>query len=123
MKRILTAALVLGTTSLAAQTPEPIPVEPSTPKIQQVSLSRFSGYRSPSAFSPIFSYGRYGIDGDFTSALIFGLAFLFFKVQNTVMKGGIRPSAEDELEGMDLPEMGVLAYPEFAMAEVEKISV
>ncbi len=29
------------------------------------------------------------------------------------MKGGIRPTAEVELEGMDLPEMGVLAYPSF----------
>ena len=75
MKRILTAALVLGTASLAAQTPEPVPVEPSTPKIQQVSMARFSGYRSPSAFSPIFSFGRFGIDGDFTSALVFGLSY------------------------------------------------
>ena len=55
--------------------------------------------------------------------LIFGLAYLFFKVQNTVMPGGIRPTAETELEGMDMPEMGVIAYPEFAMAEGEKISV
>ena len=27
--------------------------------------------------------------------------------------GGIRPDAEMELSGMDLPEMGSLAYPEF----------
>jgi hypothetical protein len=75
MKRILTAATLLFATHLAAQTPDPVPVEPRAPTIPQVSLSRFSGYRSPSAFSPIFSYGRYGIDGDFTSALIFGLAY------------------------------------------------
>ena len=31
------------------------------------------------------------------------------------MKGGIRPTAEMELEGMDIPEMGVLAYPEDAV--------
>ena len=55
--------------------------------------------------------------------LIFGLAFGFFKVQNTMMKGGIRSSEADEIEGLDLPEMGVLAYPEFAMADVEKASV
>ena len=35
------------------------------------------------------------------------------KIQNTVMKGGIRPTAEVELMGMDMPEMGALAYPEF----------
>jgi len=45
--------------------------------------------------------------------VIFGIAFAFFKIQNAVMKGGIRPPAEMELEGMDLPEMGALAYPEF----------
>ena len=45
--------------------------------------------------------------------VMFGLAFAFFKIQNAVMKGGIRPTEADELAGLDLPEMGVLAYPEF----------
>ena len=45
--------------------------------------------------------------------VIFGIAFAFFKIQNALTKGGIRPPAEMELEGMDLPEMGALAYPEF----------
>jgi Amt family ammonium transporter len=53
--------------------------------------------------------------------VIFGIAFGFFKIQNAIMKGGIRPSAEMELAGMDLPEMGALAYPEFM--EVEAIAV
>ena len=48
--------------------------------------------------------------------VIFGIAFTFFKIQNAVTKGGIRPTAEMELEGMDIPEMGALAYPEFEMA-------
>ncbi|MEA2498146.1 MAG: ammonium transporter, Amt family, partial [Actinomycetota bacterium] len=47
------------------------------------------------------------------STVIFGIAYTFFKVQNALTKGGIRPSAEDELQGLDMPEMGVLAYPEF----------
>jgi ammonium transporter, Amt family len=46
---------------------------------------------------------------------MFGLVYGFFKLQNAIMKGGIRPPAEMELAGMDLPEMGVLAYPEFDM--------
>ena len=46
--------------------------------------------------------------------VIFGIAYAFFKIQNAVMKGGIRPPAEVELAGLDIPEMGVLAYPEFA---------
>ncbi len=45
--------------------------------------------------------------------VIFGVAFGFFKLQNKLMKGGIRPTEEVEEVGLDLPEMGVLAYPEF----------
>ena len=48
--------------------------------------------------------------------VIFGIAFAFFKIQNAVMKGGIRPPAEMEIDGMDMPEMGALAYPEFEFA-------
>jgi Amt family ammonium transporter len=47
--------------------------------------------------------------------VIFGLAYGFFKIQNALTKGGIRSSREDEIEGLDLPEMGVLAYPEDAV--------
>jgi ammonium transporter, Amt family len=45
--------------------------------------------------------------------VMFGFAYGFFKLQNALTKGGIRPTEEDELVGLDLPEMGVLAYPEF----------
>jgi len=44
-----------------------------------------------------------------------GSSFLFFKIQNALTKGGIRSDAEDEVAGLDLPEMGVLAYPEFGV--------
>ena len=37
---------------------------------------------------------------------------MFFKVLDAII--GNRVSAEAELEGLDLPEMGALAYPEFA---------
>jgi ammonium transporter, Amt family len=50
--------------------------------------------------------------------VMFGLVLAFFKIQNAIMKGGIRPPAEEELAGLDLPEMGVLAYPEFHPAEL-----
>jgi Amt family ammonium transporter len=43
--------------------------------------------------------------------VIFGLAFLWFKLSNLISP--IRSREEDELVGLDLPEMGVLAYPEF----------
>jgi Amt family ammonium transporter len=49
--------------------------------------------------------------------VILGVAYAFFKIHDTVSKkmgkGGIRSKEEDELVGLDLPEMGVLAYPEF----------
>ena len=51
--------------------------------------------------------------------VIFGIAFAFFKIQNALTKGGIRSSEEDELAGLDIPEMGALAYPEFHLHEGE----
>ena len=46
--------------------------------------------------------------------VVFGLFSLaFFKIQNAIMKGGIRSDHEDEVAGLDLPEMGVKAYPDF----------
>ena len=49
--------------------------------------------------------------------VIGGIAYTFFKLQDTISKkmgkGGIRSSEEDELVGLDIPEMGVYAYPEF----------
>ena len=40
----------------------------------------------------------------------FGVSYLFFKFLDIVW--GLRVSPEDELEGLDIPEMGVLAYPD-----------
>jgi ammonium transporter, Amt family len=50
--------------------------------------------------------------------VILGLAFAFFKIQDAVMAGGIRSLEADELGGLDLPEMGALAYPEFEQLDV-----
>ena len=44
----------------------------------------------------------------------FGITFIVFKVINAVKS--IRVSPEVELEGLDMPEFGGLAYPEDAMA-------
>lgn len=49
------------------------------------------------------------------ATVMFGFALAFFKIPNRLTKGGIRPSAEDEMAGLDLPEMGVLAYTSFAV--------
>ena len=42
--------------------------------------------------------------------VIFGLAYGFFTLQNRFTEGGIRPTAEDEIAGLDGAEMGVPAY-------------
>ena len=41
----------------------------------------------------------------------FGFSYLFFKAQDKIM--GIRVTPEEELAGLDRPEMGILAYPTF----------
>ena len=67
----------------------------------------------------------YGDAGQFAAQLIGvativfvmgGIVYGFFTLQNKLTKGGIRPTAEEELEGLDLPEIGVVAYPEFTEA-------
>ncbi len=42
--------------------------------------------------------------------VIFPIALIFFMVQNKLTKGGIRVTEADEIAGLDIPEMGVLAY-------------
>ena len=46
--------------------------------------------------------------------VIGGVAYGFFSIQNKLTKGGIRSLEAHEAAGLDLGEMGVLAYPEFA---------
>ena len=45
---------------------------------------------------------------------VFTTFYLFFKLVDVVI--GNRVSAEVEIAGLDLPEMGALAYPEFEVA-------
>jgi Amt family ammonium transporter len=45
---------------------------------------------------------------------VFGAFYCFFKIQDKI--SGIRVSAETEIAGLDLPEMGSLAYPDFVLS-------
>ncbi|MGH9278716.1 MAG: ammonium transporter [Acidimicrobiales bacterium] len=78
-----------------------------------------TGSSTENVWGIIYGHGGAGqlgaqVIGALTIATVmFGIVYTFFKVQNALTKGGIRPTAEVELEGVDLPEMGVLAYPEF----------
>lgn len=47
----------------------------------------------------------------------FGVSFVFFKFLDKVW--GLRVAPEDELEGLDVPEMGVLAYPDSPLTRSE----
>ncbi len=47
----------------------------------------------------------------------FGVSYVFFKVLDKVW--GLRISPEAELEGLDIPEMGVLAYPDSQIVRSE----
>ncbi len=47
----------------------------------------------------------------------FGVSYVFFKVLDRVW--GLRVAPEDELEGVDIPEMGVLAYPDQPLVRSE----
>ncbi|MDP4089671.1 MAG: ammonium transporter, partial [Bacillota bacterium] len=64
----------------------------------------------------------YGDPSQFVAQLIcvgvlivwgFGSSFAFWKILDKIM--GIRVPAEAEVQGLDLPEMGVLAYPDFSL--------
>ncbi len=55
--------------------------------------------------------------------VIFGIAFAFFKIQNSLMKGGIRSSVSDEIEGLDVPEMGLQAYPVDAAFSLDDVNI
>jgi Amt family ammonium transporter len=42
----------------------------------------------------------------------FGTMYVFFRIQDAIQ--GIRVTEEEEIAGLDLAEMGVMAYPDFA---------
>jgi Amt family ammonium transporter len=57
--------------------------------------------------------GAQGMGALMICTVMFGTAFAFFKLSDRFTTGGIRVDEETELVGLDMPEMGVEAYPEF----------
>ena len=71
-------------------------------------------------------FGQLGAQAIGCLVIIFvmgGLAFLFFKLQDKLMKGGIRSEEADEIGGLDLPEMGALAYDNLQVRELDVVGV
>jgi Amt family ammonium transporter len=62
--------------------------------------------------------------GSLTIIFVMGLIVLaFFKIQNALTKGGIRPTEADEIAGLDRPEMGVLAYDNLQVREIDIVGI
>jgi ammonium transporter, Amt family len=59
--------------------------------------------------------GAQGMGALMICTVMFGTAYLFFKCSDRFLKGGIRSDEETELAGLDVPEMGVEAYPDFSV--------
>jgi Amt family ammonium transporter len=86
-------------------------------------------YGTDGSFLGSGSFGKLGwgqlgsqAAGALTIIFVMGLfAFAFFKLQNAIMKGGIRPDEATELAGLDRPEMGVLAYDNLQIREIDVV--
>jgi ammonium transporter, Amt family len=71
-------------------------------------------------------FGQLGAQAIGSLVIIFvmgGIAYAFFKVQDKLTKGGIRSEVADEEAGLDLPEMGVLAYDNLQLRELDVVGV
>lgn len=53
--------------------------------------------------------------------VMLGIAFAFFKIQNAIMKNGIRSLPEHEAMGLDRSEMGVLAYDNLQINAIDVV--
>ena len=51
------------------------------------------------------------------AVFVFVMFYVFFKVTDSIW--GIRVAKETEMEGLDLPEVGALAYPDFHLVSYE----
>jgi len=90
-----------------------------------LSLGQFADGTYGDGFNGVSGTVRgllYGDAGQFIAQLIgplanvvfvFGASWLFFKALDAVM--GLRVAPEAEIEGLDIPEMGALAYPDFSL--------
>ena len=83
-----------------------------------------AGVNAEGAMGPVVGLLNGGGAGQLIAQLIacivcitwaFGTGTLWFWIQGKFMK--LRPTEAEELEGLDIPEMGVLAYPEFDKAK------
>jgi Amt family ammonium transporter len=71
-------------------------------------------------------WGQLGAQAIGSLTIIFvmgGIVYLFFKIQNKLTRGGIRSEEADEISGLDRPEMGVLAYDNLQIREIDVVGI
>jgi Amt family ammonium transporter len=62
--------------------------------------------------------------GSLTIIVVMGaIVYAFFRIQNALTKGGIRSEEADEVAGLDRPEMGVLAYDNLQIREIDVVGM
>ena len=61
------------------------------------------------------------VDGLVCIVFVFAISMLFFKISNLIVP--IRSTREDEIAGLDVPEMGVEAYPDFQTTDKSSPSI
>jgi Amt family ammonium transporter len=74
-------------------------------------------------FGPLFGggyadyaqFGAQAVDALVCFLFVFSFAFIWFKVSNLIIP--LRSTREDELQGLDIPEMGAEAYPDFHLTD------
>jgi Amt family ammonium transporter len=74
------------------------------------------GTKTPNVYGLFYGHGGAGqLGAQLIGVLVlctvmFGIAYAFFKISDKVVKGGIRSEHDDELAGLDVPEMGMHGY-------------
>lgn len=69
----------------------------------------------------VSQFGAQILDAAACAAFVFTFSYLFFKLSNLIVP--MRSTREDEIEGLDVPEMGVEAYPDFQTTDKSSPSV
>ena len=124
--------IALGELRRAAADGQTLVLSPSGALVIQPWLYKNLGYDPVKDFSPValvstfdfaLTTGPGAPAGDATQLVaqvinalvcivfVFSFSMLFFKISNIFVP--IRSKREDEIEGLDVPEMGVEAYPDF----------